>query len=241
MDQALLNYVSDVCRTRRIPFISASTLEAWKAAADSIGRIKGSDEARRAAVLLSTVIDHDAGAVRTAFGQEVATLVGQLAPSALLDLNGRAAHWARAASQGGVAAQAAIALLAAECSTAIEERDKEILKRYLDILVATNGAPAAIRDEARLMSGRLSLAASPSASTAPRQIALISMSIDMAGSTEAKTRMRELAADDDRRHEFYRYLYREFLRHSRFVFSIASGTSPARTFPRAAPVAPIRQ
>jgi hypothetical protein len=45
------------------------------------------------------------------------------------------------------------------------------------------------------------------------------MSIDMAGSTEAKTRMRKLAVSDDRRHELYTNLYRDFLRHEDRFYS----------------------
>jgi hypothetical protein len=48
--------------------------------------------------------------------------------------------------------------------------------------------------------------AKPSAKT------LLSLSIDMAGSTEAKTRMLAIAVDDDWRHHLYTQLYRDFLR-----------------------------
>ena len=208
-----MNYIAEICRARRIPFISASTVDAWRAASATIDRIHGSEEARRAALVVATILDPDVPDVRALFGDAVAALVGVLAPRSPWDLNSRAAQWARIASQGDTAGQAAIALLAAECSTAVEKRDEEVLRGFLDILQAHASAPASVRDEARQLRDQIAAIEAPAAAAIPRRRALISMSIDMAGSTEAKTRMRALAANDDRRHEFYRTLYREFLRH----------------------------
>ena len=46
---------------------------------------------------------------------------------------------------------------------------------------------------------------------APRRPRLISLSIDVVGSTAAKTRLRDLAANDERRDELYRQFYEGFL------------------------------
>jgi hypothetical protein len=48
--------------------------------------------------------------------------------------------------------------------------------------------------------------------TGARQAAtLISMSIDVAGSTEAKSRILAIAAEEGRRHQLYERFYRQFL------------------------------
>jgi hypothetical protein len=48
--------------------------------------------------------------------------------------------------------------------------------------------------------------------TGARQAAtLISMSIDVAGSTEAKSRILAIAAEEGRRHQLYESFYRQFL------------------------------
>ena len=220
MDALLLDYISEVCRSRRISFVSPSTFEAWKSAAESIGRTGGSDAARRTAYLLSAVLDPDIADLRTRFGDEVATMVVGLVPKSA-DLSSRSAKWTRAAQQGGPSANAAVALLATEVATTIDGADAEVLKGYLKILGAKEAAATAIRDEAALLARRLEQSApsSPSASAVPGETAVISMSIDMAGSTEAKTRMLAVAADRARCNELYSELYQNFLHHEHRLYS----------------------
>jgi hypothetical protein len=213
-DVVLLEYLTDLCRVRRISGISLSTLDAWRAILGVNAQIEGADVPLRAALLLASVLDPDPAEVRARLGPDVADLIDRLAPrDRTLDLAGRVVLWCPAVRGGGAAGEAAIRLLAAEVATVATSNEAVTLRGYLDILAQDGSTSSEMRKVARLLIDELSGKRCPPQPGRAQSPLLVSMSIDIAGSTEAKTRMLALAADDEQRHNLYRQLYRDFLFH----------------------------
>src|SRR5271165_1898177 len=80
INATFLTCISDLCRSRRIAAIASSTLDAWRAAIESIERVGGSEAECRAAVVLAFAIDPDLDKVRVSLGEDVAKLVTDLTP-----------------------------------------------------------------------------------------------------------------------------------------------------------------
>ena len=228
-DPELLDFLANVCRARRITAVSSSVLDAWHAVLklDRTGEVGASQAPKRAALLLAAVIDPDLEQTRERLGPEVADLVEQLAPSGgRLGLDERTALWCRKARDGGAAGEAALQLLAAEVATSRPGQESDSLRSYVEILALDQQASPETRRTAQSWLDELSSKTGTTPQLeAEHQPLLVSLSIDMAGSTEAKTRMLALAADDERCHELYRQLYREFLRHEDRFYAALFSTS----------------
>lgn len=215
-DPDLMQFITDLCDARRIGTLGLSTLKAWHAVL-----VFGSetDATRRAALLLATVLDPDAAEVNRRLGPDVARIVAELAPrDRWSDLANRVANWCRHARRDDPVGVAAIGLLAAEVATTSSNAEADTIDGFLGILAADGEAAEQRRTAARILRKRIARSASTTTSSETKR-SMVSVSIDMAGSTEAKTRMLALAGDGARLHELYGLLYSEFLRHEHRFYS----------------------
>lgn len=212
IDPALLNCLAQHFKLRNIPGVPASTINAWKAMT-GLPDAHVSEIAERASLLLAAIAQPDLEIVLNTLGSEVANLVADLRPPASVNFGQRVMHWVKAVKESGDAADAGIRLLAAEAEGAGSDTNRQQLRDLLNIMADDANASERIRSVARKLAGDLHAVAIPGDDVRPEAIRLVSMSIDMAGSTEAKTRMLALAADDTGRHSFYTTLYKRFLNH----------------------------
>lgn len=170
------------------------------------------DLAQAVAWTASLTPSADREAFRTAFGEPASDLLGALTPTRQTPTSARIERWiAWAKATAQVDAQVrgiAVALLAGEARKTSGSNERRELGDYVGIAVrkatdeAARASLTAIRDD--LASDDAEPAANP-----PTR--LISMSIDVVSSTDAKRRLRDLAADDARRGQLYREFYRAFL------------------------------
>lgn len=176
---------------------------------------------RAVAWIASTVPGADRAAVRQAYGAGVEALLERLIPLNVIRSSPPAAglgrmvlwtRWGQASLDADTNVRAVgTALLAAERSRVVEARDVSALREVLDIAIKASRHPAT---QGRLIKLRDSLPAEagrPAAVTSPVRPRLISLSIDVVGSTAAKTRLRALAADQERRDQLYSQFYNGFL------------------------------
>ena len=123
--------------------------------------------------------------------------------------------WGRATQDADVTVRAvAAALLAAERTKVADPKDVVDLRSIVEIAIAHSGNTLYRRTYTNLRDvpyiPRKYPDADPTALGA-QGLRLISLSIDVVGSTAAKTRLRDLAANDGRRDELYRQFYKGFL------------------------------
>ena len=173
------------------------------------------DLAKSVAWTASLTPDADREAFRTAFGEPASDLLNALMPSRQTAVSARVERWiawAKATAQLDAQVRGiAVALLAGEARKASGPDERRELGDCVGIAVrqaaneATRASLTAIRDE---LTSDDAVPAEPAANPPTR---LISMSIDVVSSTDAKRRLRDLAADDARREQLYREFYRGFL------------------------------
>ena len=194
----------------------------------------------RAVAWISSVIPGaDRAAVRQAYGVEVETLLERLVPQRVLESPlptiaglglGRMilwTEWGRATDDPDANVRAVgTALLAAEGSKVAEDRDVIALRDVFDIAIRVSGHSETRDRLTELREGLPVETERPATPTSPRRPRLISLSIDVVGSTAAKTRLRALAADDERRDQLYQDFYKGFLHEEgRFYDAIFEASS----------------
>ena len=166
----------------------------------------------------------DRNSVREAYGEDAEALLERLVPLEVLENpppapGGRGlgrmlfwTEWGRATQDADATVRAvAAALLAAERTKVADAQDALGLRTIVEI--AINSSEHTSTRE-RLTNLRDALSSSEdfeAVPTALRRPRLISLSIDVVGSTAAKTRLRDLAVNDERRDELYRQFYIGFL------------------------------
>lgn len=168
------------------------------------------------------------GTVSQKFGNEVSEIFSELAflPGAWHLSIARAARIIAEEKLSNLHARSAIAVLAAEVERVAEAQKVNSLSEQIE--VAGKTANAEIKKIIEILLQKLS---SKELNPAPEEkgpVWLIALSIDVAASTEAKTRMKKLAASDDRLTELYKQFYNNFLfNEDRFYRSIfRADTSP---------------
>ncbi len=177
---------------------------------------------RAVAWIASVVPGADRAAVRQAYGARAETLLERLVPLRVLQSTpptlaglglGRMVvwtQWGRATQDPDADVRAvATALLAAEKSKVAEIGDVTALRDIFDIAIRQSQHPAT-RDRLTELRDGLPADRATAPASAPR-LRLISLSIDVVGSTAAKTRLRALAADDEERDRLYQDFYKGFL------------------------------
>lgn len=223
---AVLEYLKgELCR-QGAAIISVADLAALGAIEASLSdaRLVDVDAARAAAWVASLTPRADRDAFRNALGEKAAALLDALVPLCALRpeatplIRGLGRHnlrtnWARAAAGDDADGRAiAIALLAGEEEKASAPEDRNQLREIVDIAIreardeATRAALTKIRD--RLTSSTEENNHTNAKTARPL---LISLSIDVVGSTEAKRRLRDLAADEAWRAKLHKGFYADFL------------------------------
>ncbi len=181
------------------------------------------DAARAVAWTASLIPGADRDAFEAAFGKPAAALLGTLLPAGVLKpipvlsaqgmgrSNVRIA-WAKFTKHADAEVRAiSVALLAGEAEKTSGPNDRKELHGILDIAVrqAPEGAQAGLTEIRDKLASIDTAPVEPAADPTPTR--LISMSIDLVKSTEAKRRLRDLAADDGRRDQLYAEFYANFL------------------------------
>jgi len=178
--------------------------------------------ARAVAWIAAVVPGANRTSVQEAYGENAEALLERLAPLRVLENPPPApgglgrklfwTEWGRATQDADVTVRAiATALLAAERTKVAEVEDAINLRNILEIAIENSGH-AATRDRLTVLRDALASSADSEAGpTTPHRPRLISLSIDVVGSTAAKTRLRSLAANIERRDDFYRQFYERFL------------------------------
>lgn len=171
--------------------------------------------ARAVAWTASLTPDADREAFRTAFGQPASDLHVALMPTRQTPGGARVDRWiawAKATAQDDAQVRGiAVALLAGEAKKTSEADERRDLNDYLGIAVRQATDQAVRTALTEICDGLASDDAAPADTVANPPTRLISMSIDVVSSTDAKRRLRDLAADDARRDQLYREFYQGFL------------------------------
>ncbi len=222
----VLQYLKSELARHGTEIISVADLAALGAVESRLSNVHlvDVDAARAVAWVASLTPGADRDAFRNAFGEKAAALLDGLVPSSALspvpsplvrslgrsDLrNG----WARAtAGDDADGRTIATALLASEVEKASAPEDRDQLREIVDIATrgARDGATWAALTEIR---DRLTSSTEDHNQTRGKKARplLISMSIDVVGSTEAKRRLRDLTADEAWRAKLYKGFHAGFL------------------------------
>jgi hypothetical protein len=183
------------------------------------------DETARAVAWIAAVVPGaDRAAVRQAFNEGVEDLLERLVPLRLLQeprtflgchgLGRRSlwAAWAQATQNGDPIARAvATALLSAERAKISNADDAEHLRQVLEIAIRNSSHPETRERLTAIRDALASIGGAPAGEVPTRRPRMISLSIDVVGSTAAKAMLRDLAADEARRDQRYTEYYRNFL------------------------------
>lgn len=173
------------------------------------------DIARAVAWTASLTPDADREAFKTTFGEPASDLLSALMPTRQSPAGARIDRWitwAKATAQVDAQVRSvAVALLAGEANKVSGFDERRELGDYVGIAVR-NATDEAVRTSLTAIHEGLASDGAVSAEAVPNPPArLISMSIDLVSSTDAKRRLRDLAADDARRDQLYREFYNGFL------------------------------
>lgn len=183
------------------------------------------DVARAVAWTASLIPGADPSAFAAAFGSSAATLLSVLVPAGVLEPRpalratgtGRSnirMAWGQATTHADADVRAiAVALLAGEAEKTSGLDDRKELHVIVGIAVKhapDEGVRTALTEILDRLASIDAAQSEPAADPTPTR--LISMSIDLVKSTEAKRRLRDLAANDDRRDQLYADFYANFLR-----------------------------
>ncbi len=173
--------------------------------------------ARAVAWVASLTPSADREAFRQEFGDGAAVLLETLVPAGALNVPaprglGRLNLWTTWARTTSVAdaerRKIATALLVGETEKITQPEEWKSFKGMLDIAIAS--APdAATRATIAAIPCRV---VQPASAGSIKHPMLISLSMDVVGSTEAKQRLRDLAANEQRRDQLYEQFYAGFLR-----------------------------
>lgn len=182
------------------------------------------DAARAVAWTASLIPGADRAAFEAAFGKSAAASLGMLVPPGVLEpIPTLGAHgmgrsnirvaWGQATKHADADVRViAVALFAGEAEKTSGPDDRKELHDIVDIAVKhapDEGVRAALSGICDKLASTGMAPVEPAADPTPTR--LISMSIDLVKSTEAKRRLRDLAADDHRRNQLYAEFYANFL------------------------------
>ena len=204
----VLDFVAHEIKGRILTASSVTAFVAAEKAADRLGMTATSREAAELAVLLpKTLLDR----VRGEFGAKTADIVKAIRPKGPYSRIAVEAMVLHGRSEGDeVSRAAAIAAIAAEAAVASPD-DREDIAECLESMADRESGTerAAFLTELR--------AQLPGPGPADREgesrsrTKVISISMDVCGSTEAKTRMKACARDDEELAKWYEEFHREFL------------------------------
>jgi hypothetical protein len=223
---AVLGFISSQLGEQNAQIVLTKDIAAMAAIESTIDGLGQINEPARAAALIATLlVKVDSDTVRSELGDDTAQIVSHLMTSP--NHMSRLAHLGRLASRGDfVVAPAALAALIGDAVAASTVADARNICEVLEI-VAKESASESVRSIVKRSLPNLRKRFSSLETRPSHFTTLISMSIDMSGSTEAKRRMAELAADDRWRLKLYERLYRDFLfAEDRFYRTLFSPTTP---------------
>ena len=224
---AIIQFLEGELARHGAEIVSVADLAALRAVEYRLvdARLADVDVSRAVAWVASLTPSADRDEFRRAFGEQAAALLDELVPSealrrmptSLLGGVGRMnlrAVWARATAGNDVDGRTiATALLAGEAEKASGSEDRKQLREILDIAVkeaqdaATRAALTEIRDGLVPQTGQ----PADNSDVQPVRPIVISVSIDVVGSTEAKRRLRDLATEEPWRAQLYKNFYTGFL------------------------------
>lgn len=220
----IISFLTSELEGHRTDLVSMADLKSLGVIEASLNASGVTDEATHAVAWIAAVIPAvDRGAVRAAYGNDAAALLERLVPIQVLEspppaVAGRAfgrlllwVKWAEATRQHDATLRAVgTALLTAEKTKIASPDDRASLRQLLE-----NAIQSASHTETRELLRSLcndikAIQEAPPTAAVSRRL-LISLSIDIVGSTGAKTKLRKIAADDTWCDQLYRLFYKRFL------------------------------
>ncbi len=214
----IISFLASELERHRADLVSMADLQSLGVIEASLNDAGVTDEATHAIAWIGAVVPAaDRDAVKAAYGSNAAQLLERLVPIQYLDTDqalGRShlwARWAEATQQEDATLRAlATALLVAEKTKMADAKDKTSFLGLIETAIESAGHTGTRELLIGLHDDIEATRQAHSATTANHPL-LISPSIDVVGSTEAKTRLRNLAADDTQRHRLYHLFYNSFL------------------------------
>ena len=207
-DVTVLDFLTRELKGRILTVSSISAFVAAEKAADKLGMTATSREAAELAVLLPKA---PLEGIRAEFGPETAEIVEALrARNSYSSVSIEAMGLHGSSGTDGNRRDAAIAACAAEVAVASPER-RVRMAEMLGLMAdrETDAKRSAFLKDLRTQLPSPALT-DPEAESR-RASKVISISMDVCGSTEAKARMRACARDEEELHEWYEWFHREFL------------------------------
>jgi hypothetical protein len=221
----IINFLSRELARRGSDLMSGADFSSIGIIESELDNANVTDSSARAVAWIAAVVPSaDRNSVREAYGEEAEALLERLVPLQVLDnpppypARGGLGRmllwtlWGRATQDADATVRAvAAALLVAEQTKVADVQDARSLRTTVETAI-DNSEHTSTRERLTNLRDLLSSSgASEAVPTAPRRPRLITLSIDVVGSTAAKTRLRDPDVSDERRDELYRQFYKRFL------------------------------